>query len=50
MSESRLEVVIEVSGGIAHCASKPDGVRVIIRDYDNEDPEEGSESSEEIID
>jgi hypothetical protein len=50
MSGSCLEVVIEVSGGIAYCASKPDAVRVVIRDYDNEDPEQGSEYSEEIID
>lgn len=29
------EVLIEVSGGVAYVEQLPEGVRVIIRDYDN---------------
>jgi|MudIll2142460700_1097286.scaffolds.fasta_scaffold05134_3 hypothetical protein len=33
---SQYQVVIEVRGGIAECVHQPDGVEVIVHDYDLE--------------
>ena len=40
-------ILIEVRGGVAYVINKPKGVKIIIRDYDNED--KTSSYSEEVF-
>ena len=41
-------IIIEVTGGVADCTQKPEGVEVIIIDHDNADPDTG-EIDEPIV-